>query len=195
MSVSPVALARRVFAEHRTLTLLLLGLIGANMVIAVLVVPPLAARVANVTERDTAAEEALASAQQSYAEAAGLLTAGDRTETELDRFYGEILPQGLAGARRLTQSRLVQMAQSAGLTYERTAVEPVSRGEDTLARLAVQLQLSGRYEAVRRFLYELDTAPAFVVVENVAVGGQGNESGTLTVEIELSTYFRNEESL
>jgi Tfp pilus assembly protein PilO len=54
------------------------------------------------------------------------------------------------------------------------------------------VRLFGEYRNIRRFIHELETAPEFLVLENVALSqGQEREQG-LSVELKISTYFRAE---
>ena len=184
------ALVRRVVQQHGRLTAVLLGALALNLVAYVAVVRPLAADVANVTARDEAAEAALATARQAFAEASGLMTGRARAETELAAFYGEVLPEDLAGARRLTHLRLAEIAGAAGLRYERATAEPVAEEGSTLTRLQIGLVLSGPYEGVREFIYALDSAEEFVVVDSVVLT-QAGDGGELAVSMELSTYYLN----
>ena len=51
------------------------------------------------------------------------------------------------------------------------------------------MELSGSYDDVRVFIYELETAPEFVVIDNISLGERGGQ-GPLQFDVELSTYFR-----
>lgn len=186
-----VSLLRRVLAEHRRLVIGLTIALVANILVYAFVVYPLAQRVANVEQRDLAAEQALAAATTDHAQASGTLTGKDRASAELTTFYTEVLPQDLTGARRLTYRRLTQLADDAGLAYERGSAEPTTERDSTLTRLKIQIVLSGSWDDVRTFIYQLETAPEFVVIDNVelteaAAGGDG-----LVVTLDLSTYYRD----
>lgn len=185
------ALVRRAVAEHRRLVI---GL-GAAMLVNALVyggvVYPLSQRVANVTDREQAAEQALAAAKAEHDRASGTLTGKSRAAAELTTFYADVLPQDLAGARRLTYLRLARLARDAGLDYRRASYEPVVETGSTLTRLQIQLVLSGSYPDMRDFIYQLETAPEFVVVDNVRLAEGADEGGSLVVTLDLSTYFRS----
>lgn len=184
------AVVRRIVQDHRRFAAVLLGLLVVNLVVYVALIRPLAGEVANVTVRDQAAESGLARARQVHAEATGLTAGRARAETELAAFYGEVLPADLAGARRLTHLRLAEIAEAAGLRYERATAEPVAERGSALTRLQIGLVLSGPYEGVREFLYALDSAEEFVVVDSVVLT-QGGGGAELAVSLELSTYYLN----
>jgi len=191
VSTRPFGLARRAWEEHPRL----ISGLGAILVLNVLAygafVYPLSRRVANVEERTAAAEAALASAGQAFGEASGTLTGKDRASTELATFYEDVLPADLSSARRLTQLRLHQIARQANLEFERDAYEPVTERGSALTRLRITMVLSGTYADVRNFIYQLETAPEFVVTDNVELT-EGADGGTLVLTMELSTYFRGQ---
>jgi Tfp pilus assembly protein PilO len=184
-----MALVRRAAAEHRRVVIPLVAVFVVNVLVYALAVYPLAQRVANVEQRDRAAEQTLAAARREYDAARGALTGKERASTELARFYKEVLPQDLAGARRLTHLRLAQLARQANLRYGRVSVEPMESRTSSLTRLKITMDLSGSYDDVRVFIYELETAPEFVVIDNIGLGERGGE-GDLQFSVELSTYYR-----
>ncbi|MBI2187450.1 MAG: hypothetical protein HYU37_10105 [Acidobacteria bacterium] len=185
------ALVRRAIAEHRRIVLGLGAAIVVNALVYAFVVYPLSQRVANVTERERTAERTLAEAKTEHDQASGTLTGKSRAATELGTFYKDVLPQDLAGARRLTYLRLARLARESGLDYERATYAPVVETGSTLTRLHIQLVLSGTYPDMRDFIYQLETAPEFVVIDNVHLAEGADESGSLVVTLDLSTYFRN----
>lgn len=185
------ALVRRAVAEHRRLVLGLGAAIAVNALVYAGVVYPLSERVANVTERERAAEEALADATAEHGQASGTLTGKSRAAAELTTFYTDVLPQDLSGARRLTYLRLARLARDSGLDYQRATYAPVVETGSTLTRLQIQLVLSGSYADMRDFIYELETAPEFVVIDNVHLAEGADEGGSLVVTLDLSTYFRS----
>ncbi len=64
-----------------------------------------------------------------------------------------------------------------------------------LSKLTTTYTLSGDYRNVRRFIYALETAPEFIVLENIglsAAGGEGPQrGGGLSMSLEIATYFRS----
>jgi Tfp pilus assembly protein PilO len=184
-------LVRRAVAEHRRLILGLGAAFALNALVYAFVVYPLSERVANVAERERAAEQALARAKAEHDQASGTLTGKSRAAAELTTFYQDVLPQDLAGARRLTYLRLARLARDSGLDYQRASYAPVVETDSTLTRLQIQLVLSGPYPDMRTFIYQLETAPEFVVIDNVQLAEGADESGSLVVTLDLSTYFRN----
>ena len=50
--------------------------------------------------------------------------------------------------------------------------------------------LSGTYAEMRDFIYQLETAPEFVVIDNIQLAEGSEGTGSLVVTLDLSTYFR-----
>lgn len=190
-STHGLPLVRRAVAEHRRLVIGLGIALAVNLLAYAVVVYPLSQRVANVAQREQAAEQALAAARTEHAAASGTLTGKSRASAELTTFYADVLPQNLSGARRLTYLRLAQLAREADLNYQRATYEPVVETDSTLTRLQIQLVLSGTYANMRDFIYQLETAPEFVVIDNVQLAEGADGSGSLVVTLDLSTYFRS----
>jgi Tfp pilus assembly protein PilO len=184
-------LVRRAVAEHRRLVVGIGAAVVLNALLYALVVYPLSERVANIAERERVADQTLARARAEHDRASGTLTGKSRAAAELATFYQDVLPQDLAGARRLTYLRLARLARESGLEYQRASYAPVVETGSTLTRLQIQLVLSGTYPDMRNFIYQLETAPEFVVIDNVYLAEGADDGGTLAITLDLSTYFRN----
>ena len=191
-STHGVPLLRRAAAEHRRTLVVLALACAANVLVYALLVYPLSQRVANVEQRDRAAEQALTQARTEHARASGTLTGKARASAELATFYDDVLPQDLAGARRLTYLRLALLARDTALQYQRASFDPAIEPGSTLTRLQIQMVLSGTYAEMRNFMYQLEAAPEFVVIDNVQLGEGNDGDGSLVVTLDLSTYYRNE---
>ncbi len=193
------ALLKRVVAEKKAWVIPLAAGLLLNAGIYASMVYPLKSRVADAEGREKAAAQSLREAEQEDAAARGTLTGKSRTADDLNRFYSEVLPVGLAGARRATYVRLADLAREARLVYERRVEEykdPKQRQEGNekgrLSKFEISMKLKGDYEAVRRFLHAVETTPEFIVIENISLT-EGNEPGsTLELALELATYYRAE---
>jgi Tfp pilus assembly protein PilO len=182
-------LVRRVMKEHRRALIALSVALFANVLAYALLVYPLSRQVADVAGRDQRAAQALLTARREHDQATGTLTGIDRAATELTTFYTSVLPSDVSSARRLVYLRLHQLAREAGLKYARGSNEIAERRTSTLTRLKTEIDLTGSYPDVRTFIHQLETAPEFVVIDNIQLTDTdaGNE---LRVSLELSTYFR-----
>ena len=188
------SLLRRVAREHRRVIVPLAIALGVNVAVYAAVVYPLSQRVANIEERDRTAEDQLRAAQRDHAQAAGTLSGKDRAAAELATFYKDVLPSDLSGARRLTHLRLEQLARESNLRFLRASYEPVLERDKTLTRLKIEMVLSGNYADMRAFIHQLETAPEFVVIDNIELGENlqaGTQGGALALTLHLSTYYRD----
>ncbi len=112
-----------------------------------------------------------------------------RADEQLRRFYDEVLPRNLAGARAITYARLALMAEQVNLRYERRSTTPGRERGNPLARLHTTLVLAGEYRDVRRFIYQLETSPEFVVIEEVLLEQGPADTSELVLTLGISTYY------
>ena len=62
--------------------------------------------------------------------------------------------------------------------------------DSSLERLRVSYALAGDYDDIRSLIYDIETAPDFLVIENVFLSEGQDEQAPLTLTLEVSTYFR-----
>jgi Tfp pilus assembly protein PilO len=190
--VTGSGLARRVAREHRPVLVPLALALAVNVLAYAFIVYPLSERVANIEQRDEAARQELAAARQEHAAAAGTLTGKDLAAQELERFYSEVLPRDFQAARLLTSTRLPQLARQLGVVLDDRTTDalPDRRRDSTLIPLRSHANLAGRYQDIRAFIHQLESAPEFVVIENIALAQEDEETGFLELRLDYSTYFR-----
>ena len=186
---STSVLLRRIAREHRRILVPVTAVLIVNLLVYALVVYPLANRVANIEESGRVARVDLAAAKREFDQANGTLVGKDRASQELQTFYATVLPRSPAGARRLTTLRLVQLARDAGLDFASQSAEPAVASGSTLKQLKIVMNLAGSYADMRAFIHQLEIAPEFVIIDNVELT-EGADEGTLVVNVELSTYYR-----
>jgi Tfp pilus assembly protein PilO len=182
---------RRIINEKRALIWPLLLVLFANAVLYALVVYPLSQKVAAGEQDANAATAALHSARREYANARATVAGKSQADTELAKFYQEVLPPDLSGARRITYLPLDQLAKASGLSLQRQSADPSRVRDSTLHKLTQIAVLTGDYREIRQFLHKLETAPEFIVLENVSLAQ--NESGSdrgITVTVQVATYYR-----
>ena len=190
MSESPaMTLLRRILTEHRRAVYVLGGALAANVLVFVLFVYPLQRDVANVEQRTRDAETALAASSADHARASGTLEGRDRAVTELGTFYASVLPSSQAAARRLTNVELERLAVRSGVAWQSAMYSPEIERGSTLTRLSGTVELRGAYDDIRAFLHEVETAPQFVVIDNMVLFERAAGDSVLQATIELSTYF------
>jgi Tfp pilus assembly protein PilO len=184
-----MTLLQRVLREKRSIIAPLIIALLVNIALYVLVVRPLAVRSATAADRARVAAENRQAAERDLDAARALVDGATLAEQELATFYGKILPVDLSAARRMTYASLPALAQRASVRYDasNSAIEPVKN--QRLGRLRINMVLEGEYDNVRQFIYELETTPAFVIIDNVTLT-QADPNGPLALNVELSAYFR-----
>jgi Tfp pilus assembly protein PilO len=68
-----------------------------------------------------------------------------------------------------------------------------TRSATALSRAFSRVTLEGRYPNIRRFLYDVEKAKEFIVVEKVELAEQGDQpaaNGLLEVSLVVATYFQ-----
>ncbi|MFB3853646.1 MAG: GspMb/PilO family protein [Vicinamibacterales bacterium] len=184
---------RRVLAEKRAWVFPLAAALLVNAAAYAFLVYPLSNRVRRSEERAQSDQVALRAAQQDLETAKATESGKARAESELEKFYKEVLPAGFSAARRVLYLRLSQIARESGLQYKRqTLEEPPVTSEDKgpLRKLTLHLALEGSYENIRRFVHALERAPEFIVVENIALAMRGETNSPLVVNLVMSSYYR-----
>jgi Tfp pilus assembly protein PilO len=164
--------------------------VALNVLVYAFVVYPLQSDVANVEQRTRAAEASLAAAEADFGRANGTLTGKDRALKELDTFYNSVLARDLPGARRLTFTRLADMAAQSQLDFERRTYEPLIERGSNLTRLKVDMDLAGSYANIRDFIHAIESSPEFVVIDGVGLTEGVQNSDALRLTLQLSTYYR-----
>jgi hypothetical protein len=189
-SVSQTVPAARVIREHRT-ALIPLGIVLAiNIVVLIAVVLPLSRSVTSNEERATAALHAQQSAEAGFRQAEAEREGKSRATADLDTFYRQVLPADVAAARRIADVKVQQLARRHDVRYDKGSTNSTPIRDSTLEQLKTSATLAGDYENVRAFIYELETAPDFVVIENLVLA-EGTDAGApLALELELSTFYR-----
>ena len=122
-------------------------------------------------------------------DAEAIRTGQERATQQLAHFYDSVLPKGQEGARRITYRRLAALADESNLDYDRRTIAINQLRESALEQMDVTMVLEGEYRDVRRFIHKLETAPEFVVIENVGLV-QGEKNAPLTLTVKLSTYYK-----
>ena len=181
----------RILQEKQRLIWPLALVLVANAAVFALVVLPLSSKVAAGQEEFNAATLALNNARRDYANARATVTGKSQADTELKKFYSDVLPPDLSGARRITYLPIGQLAQDANLRVETQRSDVAQIRESSLSRFTQTAVLTGDYRDIRRFIYKLETRPEFVVIENVDLSQNENETSRgITVTLQIATYFR-----
>ena len=181
---------RRVLAEKRRLIVPVAVALLVNVALYAIVVYPLSKRVAGDEQEAESAAAALRAARRDFAAARATVAGKGQADQELRTFYSEVLPPDVSGARRITFLRIEQLAQKCNLRVERVTSLPKPQSESNRVKFIYKASLSGEYRNIRRFVHELETAPEFLVLENVDLRQSEVENRAINVEMEIATYYR-----
>lgn len=196
MSISgPTPLLRRIFMERRAVLLPLLVAFVANAGVLLLGVLPLRQSVKGAETDALNSRVNLAGARAAEKGAKQAQSGKERADQEMKKFYAEILPRNFDAAANLISFWPIKIAQqsrvkwSSGTTQTKPLQDPSS-----LVKVSSKATLTGEYADIRRFLYEIETAEQFVIIESVELqqSGSAQSSGVLEVSLEIATYYVNE---
>jgi hypothetical protein len=185
-----MTLLKRIFVEQRAVAVPLIVALIVNVLVYALVVYPLARRAAGAVDRAVTAAAALRAAERDRAASLALVTGKALAEDELATFFDKVLPADRVTARRMTYARLPALARKSNVRYEAGSFETDQTVKSTrVGRLHSRMTLQVDYENFRRFIYDLETAPEFLIIDSVSIS-QGEVGKPLTLSLEVSTYYR-----
>jgi Tfp pilus assembly protein PilO len=177
--------------KRHLLVPLAIGII-ANIVLYVVVVFPLGHQVVTTEREEHAAREQLVKARQDYNSAKATVTGKQQADAALQKFYKDVLPGDQSVARRLTFTKLAELAKQANVKLEHGTAEMSRQKGSALSKLTTRYTLTGNYPDVRRFIYSLETAPEFIVLENIGLSSSSDAQSqrAVAMNLEIATYFR-----
>jgi hypothetical protein len=185
---------QRVLAEKRGLVIPLVLFAVANVILYIAVVFPLTRQVASAEEEQRLQHQQLNAARFDLKSAKATVTGKAKADADLQQFYKDVLPADQAVARRITYTRLAQLAHQANVKLEHGTNNISKEKGSTLSKLTTTYTLTGEYRDVRRFIYSMETAPEFIILENVGLtsaGGDQAGSRALAMNLVIATYFRS----
>lgn len=181
--------AARVIADHRRWLIPVGIVLAINVIVLVAVVLPLRRAVQSGSSRAEVSAQALRAARADLREVEATRDGQAQAAGDLDRFYARVLPSDFASARRVTHVKLSQLARSHDVSFQSGVATTETLRESTLERLHVNLSLSGDWDDIRQLIYEIETGPDFIVIDNVQIG-EASQGNTLSLALDLSTYYR-----
>ncbi len=181
---------KRIANDKRAILVPLVIGLAANVLAYLLVVRPLSVRSAGSAGRAAAAAASLRAAERDLALAKNLVNGKAAADQELSTFYEKVLPVDLVSARRMTYASLPALARKADVRFEtRTTALDDRKREERLRRMSIRMVLQGDYKDLCQFIYEVESAPEFIIIDDVALAESSTDE-PLTMTINLSTYFR-----
>jgi hypothetical protein len=183
-------LLRRIVREKQVVVLPLAIALLLNVLAYFIVVRPLGIKFAGAADRAVAASNARKAAEQELALARNLVSGKADADRELGAFYQKVLPADVTAARRMTYVSLSALAEQSDVQLEHRSHD-IDDGKNDLklGHMAIRMVLQGDYANLRHFIYELERAQEFVIIDDVTLA-ESNASDPITLTLNLSTYYR-----
>ncbi len=107
----------------------------------------------------------------------------------MDQFRNQIPPHGaiLQMIRRVTD-----LARKLRLSVPSVKYDPVEVTEEARVKLTVQMEVGGKYPAIRRFLYEVEGLQDPLLIEKLVLTSQ-QSMNRLSLRLKIAAYFLDEE--
>jgi Tfp pilus assembly protein PilO len=185
-----MTLSRRILTEKRRLIYPLTVAIVINAAVYAAVVYPLAVKASRSDAEAEAAAKQVAVARLDYDAARATVSGKAAADVELQKFYGAVLPRDESSAQRISILKTEQLSKAANVTMDKRQIDPSRQRESALGKLTVTLALRGEYEEIRQFIYELETAAEFLVLEHLTLSQAANSDESLNVSLRIATYYR-----
>ena len=186
-----MSLAKRVFSERRAVIIPVVILLVGNLAVLGLIVWPLQRTVAGAQEEQYRVAQDLETARRSEADARAGRTGKERADVELKSFYTDVLPKDFSGAIAVANFWLGRTAEDARVLFKTGSWDRESIKDSRLSRVTAQVTLIGEYANIRRFLYDVETAQEFVIIEKVQLSEASTVQTSTLLELTLSvsTYY------
>ena len=182
--------ASRVIADHRRWLIPAGVVLAINVIVLLAVVLPLRRSVQSAATRAEASAQSLREAVADFKDAEATRDGQSQASADLVRFYADVLPADISVARRVTHLKFQQLARSHDVTFQSGAATPETLRDSTLERLQVNYSLTGDWDDIRQLIYDLETGPDFIVIDNVQLIEGSQANAPLSLTLDLSTYYR-----
>jgi len=168
--------------------------LALNVLAYFIVVRPLGIKFAGAADRAVAAANARKAAEKELSMAKNLVTGKADADRELGAFYQKVLPADVTAARRMTYASLPVLARESNVQWMNRKTDLDSgKGDAGLGHMSIRMVLRGDYANLRRFIYALERAEEFVIIDDVTLA-ESNASDPITLTLNLSTYYRRNPS-
>jgi hypothetical protein len=184
-------LLKRIFSERRAVLIPLVLFLAGNLVYLAAVVWPLQRSVSGAQNAQYQATQGVLAARALETQAKADRAAKDRADVELRRFYTEILPKDDVSAIGVANFALNKLAEQSRVTFKSGQWDREEIKDSSLNRLTAKVTLIGDYASVRKFLYELETAEEFVILESVELSSASSTQNDSMLELglQIATYY------
>ncbi len=183
-----MTLLQRILNDNRKFVISIAIALSANVLFYLIAVYPLNTKAIRINGQTLAAEEVLQLTQDRLEGINKLKRQKDKANRQLLRFYREVLPMDLSGARKAIYTQLFRLVGDLELKYERRNVSEERGDTDKLSRVSTRMVISGKYREVRKFIYKIELAPDFFLIDKILLE-QKEEGPDLTLTLDVSIYY------
>ena len=127
--------------------------------------------------------------QQAEGGPASMATVHAQGVRDLAVFYGRV-PHKREFARML--SDIYENAANNGLSLKTVGYKPVVEAGTDLMAYQLNLNLVGRYAAVKSFISDVQRMSEIVTIDSLALSGAGPTQESIELKVQLSAYFRTD---
>ena len=180
----------RVIADHRRWLIPAGVVLAINVIVLLAVVLPLRQSVQSAASRAEASARSLREAMADFKDAEATRDGQTQASADLVRFYADVLPADISAARRITHLKFQRLARSHDVMFQSGAATPETLRDSALERLRMNYSLSGDWDDIRQLIYDLETGPDFIVIDNVQLVEGSQANAPLALTLDLSTYYR-----
>lgn len=174
---------------NRKYPLTILGLLGVNLLVYLLLARVVTPWVGDLERRFIEQQAQVRQAQRGLAALATPQSIFRRGQVDLERFLELVPPRREFPA---LISELYQLARASGLTIERINYDSKPATEADLLRQGLVFAVAGDYGQLKKFVYDLEQSSRLIVIEEIALTTGETAQGRTDVllRLRLATYFR-----
>ena len=180
--------------QNRSALVILIFLLAACLLLFIVHDQLLDPKVARLQQKKLDLQQELRERQQQESEAGLPLSAAERIDKDLQRFY-QLIPAKQSFSEFIGD--LFAAAQQAGLTITAINYQPEPIAEMNLLKYALSFSVSGGYPQLKHFIYQLENSPRILIIDRISLSGSNNAQGSgnsVSLQMELTTLFQEASS-
>ncbi len=178
---------------NRKYPLTILGLLGLNLMVYLLMAQVVTPWVGGLERRYIEQQAQVRQAQQGLAALATPQSIFRRGQVDLESFREQVAPRSDFPA---LMSDLYLLARQSGLEIDRINYDPKLESEADLLRQGLVFSVAGDYGQLKKFVHDLEQSPRLIVIEEIALTTAESAEGRSSVllRLRLATYFKADPS-
>lgn len=87
-------------------------------------------------------------------------------------------------------TRLEALAKQHHLTIPSVTYDAEDLEQNGLMKIAISFQVRGKYEEIRRFLYDLERLKGFFTVDHIALATAGSDENLMALQMKMASYLK-----